>query len=74
MATELEIKKSIAKFTYKRALVLFYKCKGYEHDQIIPLLSGDKPAHMQVSREAVQKHVTATVSYTHLTLPTILLV
>lgn len=53
-----EIKKSIAKLTYKQALVLFYKCRGYEHDQIIPLLSGDKPEHRWVTREAVQKHVS----------------
>jgi hypothetical protein len=57
MATELEIKKSIAEFTYKRALVLFYKCRKYEHEAIVPLLSGDRPG--VVTTEAVQKHVSA---------------
>lgn len=56
MTTEFEIKKGIAELTDKNALVLFYKCREYTHDAIIPLLSGDRES--EVSREAVQKHVT----------------
>lgn len=51
MTDENEILKSIAKLTPKQAIVLFYKCRQFRHEAIMPLLG-------VTTEDAVQKHVS----------------